>query len=577
VHGGEARRLRRAYTKLTGESEPFEDVLYESKRLIMSTAMASELNVLAHALERLAGASRRSRDFTLDSLRDTITETVACFPVYRTYVDECGWTPGDRAVVERAINRARRRNPAMEASLFDFLREVLMPRPISGDDVRPDDRRDGYPPADVEDAKMRLHFAMKFQQYTGPVHAKGLEDTAFFRYNVLLSLNEVGGDAERIGRPVEAFHAANARRLSEHPHEMLATATHDTKLGEDTRARINVISELPDLWSREYVRWRRINAAQKRMVDGEPAPDRNDEYRFYQALVGIWPIDPDRLKPAPALEPDMVERLKAYMIKSVKEAKRHTSWLTPHEEYEAAVAAFVERTLTGPSSMKFVTMFAPFAERIAQVGMINSLAQLVLKIGSPGVPDFYQGTELWDLSLVDPDNRRAVDFELRTQLLDGVEEILAMQDGARTEAVSRIVQNWQDGRIKMLVTAVGLRLRQERPDLFLRGRYLPLPTEAAVSSDIVAFARVEHETNDRAVLFVAPRLVAPISTNEKPVPLGGDAWKTSRILLPPELRSRTFTNIVTGERLECASTAEESWLFAGQVFSVAPVAILTAD
>ena len=572
VHGGESRRLRRAYAKLTGATDPFENVLYESKRLIMSTAMASELNVLAHALERLAGASRRSRDFTLDSLRDTITETVACFPVYRTYVDECGWTPGDRAVVERAINRARRCNPAMEASLFDFLREVLMPRPINGDDVRPYDRRDGYPPADAEDARLRLRFAMKFQQYTGPVHAKGLEDTAFFRYNVLLSLNEVGGDGERVGRPIEAFHAANAKRLAEHPYEMLATATHDTKLGEDTRARINVISELPDAWSREFVRWRRINASQKAIVDGEPAPDRNDEYRLYQALIGIWPVPSGS-----RVDPEMAERLKAYMIKSVKEAKLHTSWLTPHDEYEAAVAAFVERTLTGPGSVKFLPAFAPFADRVAQVGMVNSLAQLVLKIGSPGVPDFYQGTELWDFSLVDPDNRRAVDFELRKRLLDSVEEILAMNGEVRAEAIAPLVENWQDGRIKMLVTTVGLRMRKERPDLFLRGRYVPLATEAAVSSDIVAIARIEDDARARAVLFVAPRLVAPLVSENNSVPLGGDAWKTSRVLLPAELSSRTFTNALTGERLDVTSTSDESWLFAGQVFRVAPVAILTAD
>jgi (1->4)-alpha-D-glucan 1-alpha-D-glucosylmutase len=317
------------------------------------------------------------------------------------------------------------------------------------------------------------------------------------------------------------------------------------------------------------------------MVDGEPAPDRNDEYRFYQALVGIWPTEQVQLKPDPTssvqLQPDMVERLKAYMIKSVKEAKLHTSWLTPHEEYEAAVAAFVERTLTGPGSVKFLSTFAPFAERVARVGMVNSLAQLVLKIGSPGVPDFYQGTELWDFSLVDPDNRRAVDFELRKQLLDSVEDILTMTDEARAEAIAQIVQNWQDGRIKMLVTAVGLRMRKEWPDLFLRGRYVPLVTEAAVSSDIVAFARIENEANDRAVLFVAPRLVAPISSNELPVPLGGDAWKTSRILLTPDVRSRTFTNVLTGERLDVASTSDETWLFAGQVFNVAPVAILTAN
>jgi (1->4)-alpha-D-glucan 1-alpha-D-glucosylmutase len=568
VHGGESRRLRRAYAKLTGRTDPFDDVLYESKRLIMTTAMASELNVLAYALERIADASRRSRDFTLDSIRDTITEVVACFPVYRTYVDECGWTPGDRAVVERAIVRARRRNPAMEASLFDFLREVLMQRPITTEEFRREERRDGYPPTTAEDAKERLRFAMKFQQYTSPVHAKGLEDTAFYRFNVLLSLNEVGGDADRVGRTVEAFHEANARRLSERPYEMIATATHDTKLGEDTRARINVISELPDVWSREVGRWQRLNRGHKTLVDGEPAPDRNDEYRFYQALVGVWPGGSRRP------DQDLVERLRAYMIKSVKEAKLHTSWLTPHEEYEAAVASFVERTLTGPAAPKFLAAFEPFAARVARAGFVNGLAQVVMKLGSPGVPDFYQGTDLWDFSLVDPDNRRPVDFERRARALDEAEAVLAQPDAERKAAVAALVESWSDGRIKLLVTTAGLRLRRDEPDLFLSGGYLPLVTQLSVPADIVAFARIDRAGDGRAALFIAPRLVEPLISGPQSLPLGGDVWKTSRILLPPELSTRTFTNLLTGERLQPTQTVDEAWLFAGQVFGSVTAAIL---
>ena len=360
IHAGEVKRMRRAYAKLTGQTDSFDEVRYRSKRLIMETAMASELNVLAHALSRIAEGNRRSRDFTLDSLRDALTEAIACFPVYRTYVDEEGWTPGDRAVVDRAIVRARRRNPAMESSLFDFLREVMMPRSpenavagAPGPESRAFDRRTGYPPADAGEARARLHFAMKFQQYTGPVQAKGLEDTAFFRYNLLLSLSEVGGDLERYGRRVDEFHESNAVRLRQRPFDMLATATHDTKLGEDTRARINVLSEIPDEWSREVTRWMRMNRMHRTLVDGEPAPDRNDEYRFYQALVGIWPPevpggDAAHVSDSFRLQPDLgdiVERIRAYMLKAVKEAKRHTSWLTPNEEYQHAVAQFVDRVL----------------------------------------------------------------------------------------------------------------------------------------------------------------------------------------------------------------------------------------
>jgi (1->4)-alpha-D-glucan 1-alpha-D-glucosylmutase len=569
VHAGEARRLRRAYAKLTGRSDAFEDVLYESKRLIMETAMASELNVLAHSLERIAVGNRRSRDFTLDSLRDAIAEVVACFPVYRTYVDEGGWTPGDRAVVARAIARARRRNPAMEASLFDFIYEVMMPRSPEGtDELRPHDRRAGYAPAGVEEGRQRLRFAMKLQQYTGPVHAKGLEDTAFFRYNLLLSLNEVGGDAERVGRSVEQFHEANARRLEAWPSEMISTATHDTKLGEDTRARVNAISEIPDAWSREAGRWMRLNRPHRTLVEGEPAPDRNDEYRFYQALVGVWPLDAGA-----TVDRTFVDRLKAYMIKSVKEAKVHTSWLTPNDDYESAVATFVERVLTGGGVSRFLAAFVPIARRVAQIGIANSLAQLTLKLGSPGVPDIYQGTELWDFSLVDPDNRRPVDFALRQGLLADVDRTLSLPDPERAAAVAEMVAAPEDGRIKLLVTTVGLKLRQEWPEVFRAGRYVPLKTESSVPADLVAFARA-HES--RAALFIAPRLVAPLVSDSAPLPLGGDAWKTSRILLPPELTG-VFRNALTGAEILPASAGDDRWLFAGQLFETTPVAILRVE
>jgi (1->4)-alpha-D-glucan 1-alpha-D-glucosylmutase len=583
VKRDEAKRMRRVYTKLTGVSESFEDVRYKSKRLIMETSMASELNVLAHALERIAESNRRSRDFTLDSLRDALAEVIACFPVYRTYVDEEGWTPDDRKVVEQAIARARRRNPAMEASLFDFFREVMLPRnPESaganpGQESRPGDRRAGYPPADAREAAERLHFAMKFQQYTGPVQAKGLEDTAFFRYNLLLSLNEVGGDVERFGREVEDFHAANAARLRERPFELLATATHDTKLGEDTRARVNVLSELPLEWSREITRWMRINRAHRTLVDGEPAPDRNDEYRFYQALIGVWPLDtasasPDGFRNQQDLS-DIVARLRGYMLKSVKEAKQHTSWLTPNEDYEQAVDRFVQRVLTGAGAAKFLPAFVPFAHRIARCGMVNGLSQVVAKIGCPGVPDFYQGSELWDLSLVDPDNRRPVDFDRRRQFLANVDEIAALAGAERSAAVAELVAHWEDGRIKMLTTALGLRLRRDWKDVFLEGRYQPLVTDVTVPAGLVAFARI---LDDRVVLVATPRLVASLTSRNEGIPLGGDAWKTSRILLPPELHGRQFRHLMTDVEILPTSGAGDEWIFAGQAFEAVPVAILTS-
>jgi (1->4)-alpha-D-glucan 1-alpha-D-glucosylmutase len=568
VDVSQARRGRRVYAKLTGQGDPFDDVLYESKRLIMETAMSSELNVLAHMLNRIAEGNRRSRDFTLESLRNVISEVVACFPVYRTYVDEDGWTPEDRLVLQAAMGRARRRNPATESSLFEFFWEVMLPR-----DVEPDpppsgrERRGGYPPADLSEAAERRRFAMKLQQYTAPVHAKGLEDTAFYRYNVLLSLNEVGGDPSRFGRSAADFHEANLRRARDWPYAMLATSTHDTKKSEDARARINVISEIPDEWGREVARWMRLNRTHRAIVDGEPVPERNDEYRFYQALAGAWPLGPE----APADKAAaLVERMKQYMLKSVREAKRHTSWVNENEPYENAVVRFVERVLAGPGAPRFAPAFAAFHPRIAAVGAVNSLAQVVLKIGSPGVPDFYQGSEIWDFSLVDPDNRRPVDFALRRRLLEDVEAVL------ERGMTGVDLREWMaDGRLKLLVTAAGLRLRRRKPDLFLRGDYLPLVTECTARGECVDFARL-LEGDGAAALIIAPRLCAGMYSPERPLPLGGDAWKTSRVMLPPALQDRTFRNEITGEELRPTQAAGSAWLFLGQVFDRVPVGMLAA-
>ena len=554
----QARRLRRGYSKLTGHLDSFEDVLYQSKQLIMHTAMASELNVLAHMLDRIGEGNRKSRDFTLDSLRDVITEVVACFPVYRTYVDEHGWTPEDRAMVEQAIVRARRRNPAMESSLFDFFREVVLPRDPAGAPAAGEvERRGGYPPADAPEVHERLRFAMKLQQYTGPVQAKGLEDTAFYRYNVLISLNEVGGDPSRIGRSVEDFHDGNLHRARRWPLEMLATSTHDTKKGEDLRARINVLSEFPDDWGREAARWMRINRVHRSIVDGEPAPDRVDEYRLYQTLIGGW--IPKTTEPAP----EFVERVLQYMIKAAREAKVHTSWLTPNQAYEDGLGKFVQKILGSEGGGKFLSAFLPFQQRIAMLAVTNSLAQVLLKIGSPGVPDFYQGTELWDLNFVDPDNRRPVDFGLRERLLESLTDT----------TVDELLEGWDDARIKLLITTRALHLRRELPQVFAGGDYLPLTAEISVAGNVIAFAR---SAGSDVVITVAPRLVSALAVEGRLFPLGGDCWKTSRVMLPEPLRGRTFRDVFTGAEIQPTVSSDEEWFFVGQLFERLPVALLRA-
>ncbi len=519
-----ALRFKKIYGDFTGKRAPLSVVVYASKRLIMTTTMSSELNVLAHILNRISEENRQSRDFTLDSLRDALREVVACFPFYRTYVAEKEYTAADRQTIERAINRARRRNPAMEPSIFSFVHEVLIPH----------DRAD----LPVDQMRRRIDFARKFQQYTGPVQAKGLEDTAFYRHNVLISLNEVGGDPERFGGSIKEFHEANLKRAKDWPHSMLATATHDTKRGEDSRARINVLSEIPDLWEQWLQEWAQINMPAKTNFEGESFPDANDEYLYYQALLGVWPADPRELN-----RQELSDRMRAYMAKAVKEAKLRTSWVATNDDYEKAVDQFVERTLLGDPSERFLAAFEPWARKLARAGMVNSLAQLTLKLTSPGVPDFYQGTELWDLSLVDPDNRRPVDYKFRGEAFLQLEPYLRGEAAAHeTGGLSRLLSSWADGRLKMFVTIAGLRLRKEHPELFLDGEYLPLEVTGLKHENVVAMAR---QLGSRYVLTIVPRLAGDWVLERERLPVGSEFWGDTRILFPKGWPALELSNIFT--------------------------------
>ncbi len=568
VDSRNARAMKLGYEEFTERDEPFADVVYDCKRTITGTSLASELNVLGHELNRISEGDRRARDFTLYSLRHALREIAASFPVYRTYVNADGATEADRLVVDQAIRRARRRNPAMEATVFDFARECLLP----------DATRLSEP-----EYRERLHFAMKFQQYTGPLQAKGLEDTAFYRYNVLVSLNEVGGDPQRFGSSVAQFHQTNQQRHRRYPYTMLATATHDTKRGEDSRARLNLLSEIPGAWQIQVANWAGLNAESRTLVDGEPAPDRNDEYLFYQTLLGAWPAEAAGTThtAAPA---DLVGRLRDYMLKAVKEAKVHTSWISPNEAYDQAVAAFVEQTLTGPGAARFLSDFLPFQQRLARLGMVNSLAQVVLKVASPGVPDFYQGTELWGLNLVDPDNRRLVDFGQRVRYLDELEPWLDERSPRpieeQTAAIGQLLDHWEDGRVKLFITALGLRLRRRLPRVFLDGDYLPLEATGELANGdvaaehVVAFAR---RFEDPCVLAVVPRLVTGLTTEDQPLPIGAGVWASTRLQLAADLASRPYRNLVTGERLQPTEDGGTPGIRLADCFRDFPVALLLAD
>ncbi|MEZ5418000.1 MAG: malto-oligosyltrehalose synthase [Vicinamibacterales bacterium] len=568
VEGRRAKALQRVYAWFTGRQEAFADIAYESKRLIVSTDLSSEFQVLAQAVNRLSEHDRRFRDFTFGSIRRALREVVACFPVYRTYVTPRGATAADAAVVDAAIADARRRNPAMEWSIFDFLRWALLPPPAAdAAELSAQDRA-------------RFDIAMRFQQYTAPVQAKGLEDTAFYRHHPLVSLNEVGGDPRRFGRGPAEFHRENAERQRRWPREMLATTTHDTKRSEDARARVNVLSELPEAWRAAVARWRTINAEHRTRIAGAWAPDARDQYLYYQTLLAAWPAG--AFAPGTPVPPDLVPRVSAYMHKAIKEAKLHTSWITPNEEYERATAAFVERTLTGRTAPEFLAAFLPFAGRVATAGMVNALAQLVLKLASPGIADVYQGTETWDTSLVDPDNRRPVDWQHRRHLLAAVEPLLARADvdapwpdgPEASDEIAGVLASWPDGRIKMLVTAIGLRLRRARPRLFTDGAYLPLAVDGEHTRSVVTFARWAAPD---CLVAVVPRLTAPLTDERRPLPLGQETWDDTRVRVPSIAAGRRFRNLVTGAVLEPVTAGAAAYLHVGAVLAACPVALLWAE
>src|SRR6059036_1674635 len=442
--------ITKTFHRFIGHSLHFCHLVYAKKLQVMRLALANDVDVLGNMVDRLSEQNRWYRDFTLEALARAVRETIACFPVYRTYVargrpvsDE------DRQVVERAVAAAKRRNPAIEESIFNFLRDVLLSR---------------FPEnLDAEAQAAHTHFVLKFQQATGPIMAKGLEDTVFYIYNRLAALNEVGGGPQQFGLTAEAFHERNIDRQRNWPATLLATSTHDTKRSEDVRARMVAISEIPELWRRSLQRWRVANHRWKGTINDVEAPDANEEYLLYQTLLGTWPIEANG-EPQPAATPEYIERIQRYMAKALHEAKINTSWIQPNEEWDAAMRDFVANILDSSPRNKFLPIFLPVAQEIARLGAINSLTQTLLKLTSPGVPDVYQGNEIWDYSLVDPDNRRRVDYNRRREMLETLS----------TATPHELIQTWPDGRIKMFLTQRLLRFRRQYTDLFHRGEYLPL-------------------------------------------------------------------------------------------------------
>jgi (1->4)-alpha-D-glucan 1-alpha-D-glucosylmutase len=546
-------RFDALYRRFIGREDlDFMRLIISSQKIIMLVSMASEVNSLSHQLDRISERNRRYRDFTLNSLTFAIREIIAAMFIYRTYITgPDAVSLRDRMFLEQAVEQAKDANPRTAEAIFDFVRDTILLRNL--DAFQEEDR-----PAIID-------WVMKFQQLTGPVLAKGLEDTVFYVYNRLVSLNEVGGHPEQFGVALEEFHHQNQQRRQHWPHSVLTSSTHDTKRSEDVRARLTVLSEIPDEWEAALERWSALNAPKKTTVEGAPAPDANDEYLLYQTLLGAWPQPPDDSFA------DFRERIATYMQKAIKEAKVHTSWVNPNTEYDEAMRNFVLRLLPDDSGDPFLADLLGLQRRVAFYGTINGLAQLLLKLTCPGVTDFYQGCEVWNYSLVDPDNRRPVDYAYRRELLAELRERAGKSGDDLVPLAQELVRAAADGRVKLYVTWRGLTFRRRHGRLFLDGAYLPLEAAGPKQEHVCAFARwLEGER----VIVAVPRLVVGLTGGAERAPLGGEVWGETKLLLPMEDVGRRYRNVYTGEVLAAGEHNGGAVLPLAAVFAHFPVALL---
>jgi malto-oligosyltrehalose synthase len=539
-------RLRRDWVRFTGMNDDLDSEIYRCRRLIMDHSLASELTSLVHWLCEIAEADWGTRDFTRKRLRDALTEIVASFTVYRTYVTPRGADSGDRQRIAKAIQEARARWNDADDQILEFVGSLLTYDITTANPVH-------Y----ANSGAVIDRFVTRFQQYTGAIAAKAIEDTLFYRYIPLSSVNEVGASFRAPTTSIESLHAQGAVRAAQWPQALLASATHDTKRGEDTRARMDALSEMPDEWARRVARWHIYNRAHREVLDGAPAPTLNDEYLLYQTIVGTWPMRIGMLARSASERSRYVERLKAYMVKASREAKLSTSWSRPETSYEQALSNFVDAIFASADGpfMRSVMRFLP---PLLRMGAINSLTQLVLKMTFPGIPDFYQGTEFWDLSLVDPDNRGAVDFSARVRVLDTMPstDFIAAREA------------WRDGRLKLFLLHRILALRNRHPELFRHGTYRPLTVAGPDGQHVIAFARAWQ---DREIVVVVSRLLARKLRGD-PASLWPDAHWLGETRIEG-IDSRGWTDALSGAEIRSCS----SGLAAANALAVLPVAVLQSD
>ncbi|MCG7391530.1 malto-oligosyltrehalose synthase [Microvirga sp. ACRRW] len=521
--------FERIYREASGISDHYDDLLKQAKLEIIQVNFASELEALVSDIKAAADSSHHTRDHTIHGLRQALVEVIAAFPVYRSYLTEGEPAPEDVRLVENTIHAAKQTSALPDRSAHDFIAAVLLSRAQAADAQR---------------------FRRRFQQLTGPVMAKSLEDTTFYRYGRLIALNEVGGDPGHFGLTLQDFHEANAERARHWPYSMIATATHDTKRGEDARARLLALSELPEEWESVVRLWREMIAPYLSDINGAVAPDENDQVILLQALLGASPLE--------LLEADddaelsiFHERMKGYLTKALREAKRQTSWINPNEPYEAAAQRLLQAALTPKNNI--LNQLRPFAQRLSVLGMLNGLSRTVLKMTLPGVPDIYQGTEFWDFSLVDPDNRRPVDYTARAQGLD--EETV----------LETLLAHWHDGRIKQQLVAALLKSRTEAPQLYADGDYRPIAVEGERASHVIAYLR-EH--GDESLAVIAPRLWSSLEGAEH-LHLDPAVWQHTFAALP----QGRWKNVITGEAIEVGAGQQPL----GKILSPFPFAVLKQD
>lgn len=547
------RAFNQLYAGFTKYTMRFEDLIYQCKKLIMSSSMSGEINALGHQLNVLSERNRRSRDFTLNSLIHAIREIIACFPVYRTYISPAADEPPpdrDRIYIRLAVARAIQRNPALSNLVFDFIRDLLLKSPKD---------------LSVLDWESLRPFVLKFQQTTSPVTAKGVEDTAFYIFNRLTSLNEVGGEPQHFGISLDTFHRLMQERANQWPHSLSATSTHDTKRSEDVRARLNVLSEIPKEWRQRLRLWSRLNKKARPILEDHAVPNANEEYLIYQTLLGIWPLT--------SLNQDtrsqILDRLKTYILKALKEAKENSSWLNPDETYESAVLSFLDRILDMRPDNKFFQDFLSFQSRITPYGIYNSLSQVLLKITAPGIPDFYQGTELWDFTLVDPDNRRPVDYTTHQQQFDSLQTRLAGKD--RTALLAQLLEMPFDGALKLFLTTETLKFRNAHPALFLQGNYHPLQATGEQALHVCSYMR---SYQNHHCLIVFPRLLTGLKFEPGHLPVGEPVWGQTWLNIPPDLPIETWRHVFTQQPLTLQKQSNMIGLPISMIFQHFPFALL---